>query len=83
MKKQFKPNAADFFFHKLSVAKQPKERFPSKVESEIRMRILGLEDWETHCRYTRTHPYIESKTELNLLTDKGIYPYDYIMNSWP
>ena len=45
MKKQFKPNAADFFFHKPSVAKQPKERFPSKVESEIRMRILGLDDY--------------------------------------
>ena len=50
MKKPFKPNAADFLFHKFSVAKQPKERSLSKVESEIRMRILGLEliicsDW--------------------------------------
>ena len=26
-------------------------------------------------------PYIKSKTDLNLLTDKGVYPYDY-MNSW-
>jgi hypothetical protein len=43
MKKPFKPNAADFLFHKFSVAKQPKERSLSKVESEIRMRILGLE----------------------------------------
>ena len=42
MKKPFKPNAADFLFHKFSVAKQPKERSLSKVESEIRMRILGL-----------------------------------------
>ena len=48
MKKPFKPNAADFLFHKFSVAKQPKERSLSKVESEIRMRILGLESWQTH-----------------------------------
>ena len=25
--------------------------------------------------------YIKSKTDFNLLTDKGVYPYDY-MNSW-
>ena len=31
--------------------------------------------------YTSTNPYIKSKTDLNLLTDKGVYPYDY-MNSW-
>ena len=26
-------------------------------------------------------PYIKSKINLNLLIDKGAYPYDY-MNSW-
>ena len=26
-------------------------------------------------------PIYQSKTDLNLLTDKGVYPYDY-MNSW-
>ena len=40
-----------------------------------------IKDWETHFRYTSTNPYIKSKTDLNLLTDKGVYPYDY-MNSW-
>ena len=50
MKKPFKPNAADFLFHKFSVAKQPKERSLSKVESEIRMRILGL-DYEENAHF--------------------------------
>ena len=40
-----------------------------------------IKDWETRFRYTRSNPYIKSKTDLNLLTDKGVYPYDY-MNSW-
>ena len=40
-----------------------------------------IKDWETRFRYTCTNPYIKSKTDLNLLTDKGVYPYDY-MNSW-
>ena len=37
-----------------------------------------VKEWETHFRYTKTNPYIKSNTDLNLLTDKGIYPYDYI-----
>ena len=40
-----------------------------------------IKDWDTHFRYTSTNPYIKSKTDLNLLTDKGVYPYGY-MNSW-
>ena len=40
-----------------------------------------IKDWETRFRYTSTNPYIKSKTDLNLLTDKSVYPYDY-MNSW-
>ena len=40
-----------------------------------------IKDWDTHLRYTSANPYIKSKTDLNLLTDKGVYPYDY-MNSW-
>ena len=40
-----------------------------------------VKEWENHFRYTKTNPYIKSETDLNLLTDKGIYPYDY-MNSF-
>ena len=36
-----------------------------------------IKDWETRFRYTSTNPYIKSKTDLNLLTDKGVYPYDH------
>ena len=43
--------------------------------------IKKNKDWETRFRYTSTNPYIKSKTVMNLLTDKGVYPYDY-MNSW-
>ena len=39
-----------------------------------------IKDWETCFRYTSTNPYIKSKTGLKLLTDMGVYPYDY-MNS--
>ena len=40
-----------------------------------------IKDWQNNFRYTKTNPYIKSKTDLDLLTDKGIYPYDY-MNSF-
>ena len=40
-----------------------------------------LKTGKTRFRYTSTNPYIKSKTDLNLLTEKGVYPYDY-MNSW-
>ena len=30
---------------------------------------------ENHFRYTKTNPYIKSKTDLNLLTEKGIDPF--------
>ena len=48
----------------------------NKYEGNAKMK-----DWETHFRYTSSNPYIKSKIDLNLLTDKGVYPYDY-MNSW-
>ena len=37
--------------------------------------------WETCFRYRSTNPYIKSKTDLKLLTDKGVYPYDYMNSS--
>ena len=40
-----------------------------------------VKEWEHHFRYTKTNPYIRSKTDLYLLTDKGICPYD-CMNSF-
>lgn len=40
-----------------------------------------MKDSNNHFRYTQSNPYIKSKTDLDLLTDKGVYPYDY-MNSF-
>ena len=48
----------------------------NKYENDTKMK-----DWQNHFRYTQSNPYIKSKTDLDLLTDKGVYPYDY-MNSF-
>lgn len=40
-----------------------------------------IKDWQNNFRYTNTNPYIQNKTDLDLLTEKGVYPYDY-MNSF-
>ena len=40
-----------------------------------------MKDWDNQFLYTQSNPYIKSKTDLDLLTDKGVYPYDY-MNSF-
>ena len=40
-----------------------------------------LKDWDSNFRYTKSNPYIKNKTDLDLLTEKGVYPYDY-MNSF-
>ena len=37
-----------------------------------------IKDWQNNFRYTNTNPYIQNKTDLDLLTE---YPYDY-MNSF-
>ena len=40
-----------------------------------------IKGWEARFTDASTNPYVKSKTDLNLLTEKGVYPYDY-MNSW-
>ena len=40
-----------------------------------------IKDWENNFKHTQSNPYIKNKNGLDLLTDKGIYPYDY-MNSF-
>ena len=37
-----------------------------------------MKDGETHFTYTSTNPYIKSKTDLNLLTDKDTHTHTYI-----
>ena len=38
------------------------------------------EGWQEQFKQTSSNPYVKSKTDLDLLTEKGVYPYDY-MNS--
>ena len=38
-------------------------------------------DWKDNFRFSPANPYIRNKTDLDLLTEKGVYPYDY-MNSF-
>ena len=38
-------------------------------------------DWENNFRFSSANPYIRNKTGLDLLTEKGVYPYAY-MNSF-
>ena len=40
-----------------------------------------LKDWEHNFTFTQSNPYVKNKTDLDLLTEKGVYPYDY-MNSF-
>ena len=36
------------------------------------------DNWQDNFRYSRTSPYIKDDYDLNLLTEKGVYPYDYM-----
>ena len=38
-------------------------------------------DWKDNFRFSSANPYIRNKTDIDLLTEKGVYPYDY-MNSF-
>ena len=38
-------------------------------------------DWKDNFRFSSANPYIRNKTDLDFLTEKGVYPYDY-MNSF-
>ena len=37
--------------------------------------------WQNNFKFSKQNEYIKNDHDLHLLTDKGIYPYDY-MNSW-
>ena len=44
----------------------------SKYEDDKRR-----ENWKNNFRYSVRIPYVKTDEDLDLLTDKGIYPYDY------
>ena len=39
-----------------------------------------LENWKDHFKFSSRSKYVQNDHDLNLLTEKGIYPYDYIDN---
>ena len=35
------------------------------------------ENWQNNFKFSKRNPYISNDEDLDLLTDKGVYPYDY------
>ena len=33
--------------------------------------------WQNNFKFSKRNPYVETDEDLDLLTDKGVYPYDY------
>jgi hypothetical protein len=34
-------------------------------------------DWQKNFKFSQRNPYVSNDEDLDLLTDKGVYPYDY------
>ena len=37
-----------------------------------------LDNWAEHFKFTNRNPYVKDDYDLDLLTEKGVYPYDYM-----
>ena len=35
------------------------------------------EDWDKHFKFSKRNKYVKTQEDLDLLTEKGVYPYDY------
>jgi len=44
----------------------------SKFEDNIKR-----DKWENNFKFSKRNPYVNNLEDLDLLTDKGVYPYDY------
>ena len=40
-----------------------------------------LDDWKDNFKHSRNSSCVNNDEDLDMLTDKGVYPYDY-MNNW-
>ena len=43
--------------------------------------MLLLKDWKLNVGFNNTSSYVQTDADLDLLTEKGVYPYDY-MDCW-
>ena len=44
----------------------------SKYEDNVKRK-----NWENNFKFSKRNPYVNNINDLDLLTDKGVYPYDY------
>ena len=47
----------------------------------IKNKFHLLDNWETNFELSNTNNYVNTIDDLDLLTEKGVYPYDY-MDCW-
>jgi hypothetical protein len=48
---------------------------------EIDGEDVLMDNWHEHFKHSMNNECVKDKSDLDLLTEKGVYPYDY-MNSW-
>ena len=39
-----------------------------------------IDNWHDHCKLSQTNQHVKNQHELILLTEQGMYPYDYMDN---
>ena len=42
--------------------------------------LVHVNNWSSKFNHSRTNKYVKDNKDLDLLTDKGVYPYDYMDN---
>ena len=38
------------------------------------------QNWQNNFKFSKRNPYVSNDEDLDLLTDKGVYPYDYLLH---
>ena len=50
----------------------------NKYKEQDDKTLVRINNWTSKFKHSRTNPYVKSNEDLDLLTDKGVYPYDYM-----
>ena len=48
---------------------------------EIDGEDVLIDNWQNNFSFSRKNPHVKNDEDLHYVTEKGIYPYDY-MNTW-